>query len=283
MKRLAWDESEPGHFEVDMVHHNGGDSAGNFVHTLQMIDVTTGWSERVALLGRSYLVTRDGFERILARLPFDIHEIHPDNGSEFINYHLIRFWQDKVKNVTLSRSRPYQKNDNRFVEQKNSTLVRRYFGYDRLDSVAQTNLLNLLYDKMWLYYNFFQPVMRLEQKIFVAKDKPIKRQFDQAKTPFQRLCLTDALSETSIADLQFLLDQTNPRQLRRDIYQLIDTLFDLPNADPTLTEDVGLTLFSQTPFSADGNVDNSNKNLRLAHIPTAATTTTTTAAAIVAN
>ena len=277
MKRLAWDEREPGHFEVDLVHHNGGSSSGNFVHTLQMIDVATGWSERVALLGRSYVVTRDGFERILARLPFTIQEIHPDNGSEFINYHLIRFWKDKVDDVTLSRSRPYQKNDNRFVEQKNSTLVRRYFGYDRLDSVAQTNLLNLLYDKMWLYYNFFQPVMRLEQKTFIAKDKPIKRKFDQAKTPFQRLCLTGTLSETAIADLKILRDQTNPRHLRRDIYHLIDTLFDLPNADPDQTEDVRLTLFSQPAIVADGNVDNSNKNLRLSHISTAAATATATA------
>lgn len=283
MKRLAWDEREPGHFEVDMVHHNGGDSSGNFVHTLQMIDVATGWSERVALLGRSYRVTKDGFERIEARLPFAIHELHPDNGAEFINYHLIRFWQDKVKNVTLSRSRPYQKNDNRFVEQKNSTLVRRYFGYDRLDTVAQTNLLNHLYDKMWLYYNFFQPVMRLEQKIFVAKDKPLKRKFDQAKTPFQRLCLTDALSETAKADWQALRNQTNPRQLRRDIYALIDTLFDLPNADPALTEDVALTLFSQPTTPADRNVDNSNKNPRLTHIPTAVTTTTTAAVAAIAS
>lgn len=274
MKRLAWDESEPGHFEVDMVHHSGGDGSGNFVHTLQMIDVTTGWSERVALLGRSYLVTKDGFERIMARLPFAIHELHPDNGSEFINYHLIRFWKDKVKQVTLSRSRPYHKNDNRFVEQKNATLVRRYFGYDRLDTVAQTNLLNLLYDKMWLYYNFFQPVMRLEQKIFIAKDKPLKRKFDPAKTPFQRLSLTDALSETAKADLQTLVDQTNPRQLRQDIYHLIDALFDLPNADPLQTEDVSLTLFSQSSTLADGNVDNPNNSSRLTHIPTAATTTT---------
>lgn len=255
MKRLAWDESEPGHFEVDLVHHNGGDSSGNFIHTLQMVDVATGWSERVALLGRSYLVTKDGFERIQARLPFAIHELHPDNGSEFINHHLVRFWQKKVKNVTLSRSRPYHKNDNRFVEQKNATLVRRYFGYDRLDTVAQTNLLNHLYDKMWLYYNFFQPVLRLEQKIFVAKDKPLKRKFDQAKTPFQRLSLTDALSDTRKADLQALRDQTNPRQLRLEIYALINALFDLPNADPALSEDVSLTLFSpQTTILKGDNI-----------------------------
>ncbi len=136
MERIAWHESEPGHFEVDMVHHCGPTATGQFVHTLQMIDVTTGWSERVATLGRSYLVVADGFERILSRLPFALREIHTDNGSEFLNHHLLRFWPTIDPAIHLSRSRPYQKNDSRFVEQKNSTLVRAYLGYQRLDTVA---------------------------------------------------------------------------------------------------------------------------------------------------
>ncbi len=264
MKRLAWDEAEPGHFEVDLVHHCGLSPSGQYVHTLQMVDVTTGWSERVALLGRSYLVTKDGFERILARLPFKIEEIHPDNGSEFLNHHLVRFWKEKIKGLSLSRSRPYHKNDNRFVEQKNSTLVRAYLGYDRLDTVTQTNLLNHLYDHMWLYYNFFQPVMRLKEKIFVATDKPVKRRFDPAQTPFDRLCQTEAIPAQNRLELEALRDQTNPRQLRQDIYHLLDRLFTLPNADLTQSEDVFQTLLAQQPvagfrptLSADGNVDNS--------------------------
>lgn len=155
MKRISWNEQQPGHFEVDLVHHCGPSASGEYVHTLQMIDVATGWSERVAVLGRSYVVMEDGFRRILSRLPFPILELHPDNGSEFFNHHLLRFWKDIVQGVQLSRSRPYQKNDNRFVEQKNATLVRAYLGYDRLDSAAQTNAINRLYEKMWLYYNFF--------------------------------------------------------------------------------------------------------------------------------
>ncbi len=155
MERIAWNEQQPGHFEVDLVHHCGPSASGEYVHTIQMIDVATGWSERVAVLGRSYLVMEDGFRRILARLPFPILELHPDNGSEFFNDHLVRFWKETIVDLELSRNRPYQKNDNRFVEQKQSTLVRAYLGYDRLDSVAQTNALNQLYDKMWLYYNFF--------------------------------------------------------------------------------------------------------------------------------
>ena len=150
MKRIPWDEQEPGHFEVDLVHHCGPGSSGDYVHTLQMIDVATGWSERVAVLGRSQLVMKDAFFRILTRLPFRIVELHPDNGSEFLNRHLVGLWRDVVKGVQLSRSRPFHKNDNRFVEQKNATLVRAYLGDRRLDTVAQTRMLNRLYDKMWL-------------------------------------------------------------------------------------------------------------------------------------
>ena len=106
------------------------------------------WSEHRAVLGHSYLVMKDAFRRILARLPFAVQEIHSDNGSEFLNYHLIHFWKEMVKGVELSRSRPYHKNDNRFVEQKNSTLVRAYLGYDRLDTVAQARAVNWLYDKI---------------------------------------------------------------------------------------------------------------------------------------
>jgi len=120
-----------------------------------MIDVATGWSERVALLGRSYLVMQDAFERIMARLPFPVREIHPDNGSEFLNHHLLRYFGQKLKGAKLTRSRPWQKNDNRFVEQKNDTLVRAYLGHERLDTAAQTQALNALYDQMWLYYNLF--------------------------------------------------------------------------------------------------------------------------------
>ncbi len=128
MKRLAWDIEEAGHFEVDLVHHSGGSSAGEDGHTLQLIDVATGWSERVMLLGRRYQAMRAAFEQVSQRLPFAIKELHPDKGPEFFNWHLVRFWQEKVTGMHLSRSRPYHKNDNRNVEQKNQTLVRQYFG-----------------------------------------------------------------------------------------------------------------------------------------------------------
>jgi hypothetical protein len=244
-KRIAWQEQEPGHFEVDLVHHCGPSSSGEYVHTIQMIDVATAWSERVAVLGRSYLVMEDGFSRILARLPFPVQEFHPDNGSEFFNHHMLRFWHGLKPRPQLSRSRPYHKNDNRFVEQKNSTLVRAYLGYDRLDTVAQTLAVNQLYDKMWVYYNLFQPVMRLSEKTSVREEgqpSRTKRCFDKAATPFDRLCATKALSLERKEQLQALRDQTNPRQLRQEIYDLIDYIASLPCAVPGMTEDVRRTL-----------------------------------------
>jgi len=248
MRRIPWNEQEPGHFEVDLVHHSGGAASGNYVHTLQMIDVFSGWSERVAVLGRSYLVMSDGFRRIESRLPVPIAEIHPDNGSEFLNDHLVRYWRSHFQNATLSRSRPYRKNDNRFVEQKNQTLVRAYLGSDRLDTVEQTIALNQLYDQMWLYYNFFQPVMRLEEKVLSPSNATrVRRKFDVAQTPYDRLCAVQAIPEARKQQFDKLRQQTNPRQLRRTIYQAIDTLFALPCSLPEQTQDVYLTL--NLPFT----------------------------------
>ncbi len=258
-ERIAWQERQPGHFEVDLVHHCGLSASGHYLHTLQMIDVATGWSERVATLGRSYRVMEDGFKRILSRLPFPILEIHPDNGSEFLNHHLVRFWRNTIKGVQLSRSRAWQKNDNRFVEQKNSTLVRAYLGYDRLDTVQHTALLNQLYDQMWLYYNFFQPVMRLNQKIVRpaqnGRGSTIKRRFDRAQTPFNRLCAaTGILTNQQQAQLTALRDATNPRQLRQHIRTLLDQLFALPTAAPESTQDVYLTLFDPPDFMKGADI-----------------------------
>jgi len=245
MKRIPWNEPQPGHFETDLVHQCGASVSGDYVHTLQMIDVATGWSERAAVLGRSYLAMKAGFERCLSRLPFPVLELHPDNGVEFFNQHLVRFFRDTIPDLHLSRSRPYQKNDNRHVEQKNSTLVRAYLGFDRLDTVEQTVTLNQLYDKLWLYYNFFQPVMHLSEKtITPLEGQParITRRYDQAQTPFDRLCATGILSNDQRQELQALRDRTNPRQLRQEIYALLDRLFSLPGAVPGVTEDVHDTL-----------------------------------------
>ena len=230
MKRIAWDIAVPGHFEVDLVHHCGPSASGEYLHSLQMLDVATGWSERVALLGRSYLVMAAAFRRCLARLPFAVLELHPDNGSEFLNAQLVRFWKEAICNVALSRSRPYEKNDNRNVEQKNASLVRAYLGYGRLDSLPQTLAANALYDQLWLYYNLFQPVMHLSEKTVLtpAGHRPhVLRRYDAAQTPFDRLCATQVIFPARREALERLRDQTNPRQLRQEIYAALEPALDL--------------------------------------------------------
>jgi hypothetical protein len=256
MTRIPWQTSMPGHFEVDLVHHCGPTTSGEYICTLQIIDVATAWSERVVVLGRSYRVMEDAFRVILRRLPFPVLEIHPDNGSEFLNHHMLRFWGDIVQGVKLSRSRPYYKNDNRNVEQKNSTLVRAYLGYDRLDSVAQTLATNQLYAKMWVYYNLFQPVMHLAEKKVVqnGRDTRIIRRHDQARTPFDRLCATTAILAEHREQLQALRDQINPRLLRQQIYDGIDYVFSLPGAVPGRAEDIHHTLATASSSDMGGDI-----------------------------
>ncbi len=157
-----------------------------------------------------------GFRRVLARLPFPVKELHSDNGSEFLNNHLVRFFGETITGLQLSRSRPYQKNDNRFVEQKNSTLVRAYLGTTRLDTAAQTAALNGLYDQMWVYYNLFQPVMHLKEK--VARGTRLTRRWDTAKTPLARLLATAVLRSERQEALERQVAETNPRRLRQTIY-----------------------------------------------------------------
>jgi hypothetical protein len=215
MRRIPWDTAEPGHFEVDLVHHSGPSSSGEFVHTFQMVDVATGWSERAAILGRGQRAMEEGTRLILARLPFSVKELHPDNGPEFLNNHLVRIWGEEITGLQLSRSRPYQKNDNRFVEQKNDTLVRAYLGQARLDTAEQCAALNALYDQMWVYYNLFQPVLHLVEK--TADGPRVRRRWDTAATPFARLLATNTLDLTERERLEQLHATTNPRALRRTI------------------------------------------------------------------
>jgi hypothetical protein len=210
-----------------------------------MVDVTTGWTETRAVLGRSYVVMEDAFQCILERVPFPVLEIHPDNGSEFLNHHLVHFWKETVKGVHLSRSRPYHSNDNPFGEQRNGHPIRIYLGYDRLDTVAHTLAVNRLYDKLWLYLNFFQPVMRVAEKTVVTVDgqRPkTKRQYDDARTPFDRACAAGVIPDERRDQLTALREQTNPRQLLAEIQDLIDHIFSLPSAVPGEAQNVHLTL-----------------------------------------
>ena len=223
MERLSWATQSPGSFETDLVHHCGPVTAGEYVHTLQLVDIATGWSERVAVLGRSQAAMVEGFRRVQERLPFPITHLHPDNGSEFFNNHLFRYFGEAMTGLRLSRSRPYRKNDNRFVEQKNATLVRAYLGYERLDTLGQCAALNVLYSQLWVYYNLFQPVLHLVGKDLV--NGKLQRRWDRAQTPYQRLLASGVLSPEQETRLTRLYAKTNPRQLRETIYQALERLW----------------------------------------------------------
>jgi hypothetical protein len=228
MERLWWATSTPGSFEADLVHHCGPVAAGDYIHSLQLVDIATGWSERVAVFGRSQAAMVEAFGRVRARLPFSINHLHPDNGSEFFNDHLIRYFGEEITGLRLSRSRPYRKNDNRFVEQKNATLVRAYTGYERLDSRRQCAALDNLYDLLWVYNNLFQPVLHLVGKEVV--DGKLHRKWDQAQTPYQRLLASGVLSPKQEVRLASLYTGTNPRQLRKTIYQAMEQLWEHPES-----------------------------------------------------
>ena len=228
MERLWWATSTPGSFEADLVHHCGPVAAGDYIHSLQLVDIATGWSERVAVFGRSQAAMVEAFGRVRARLPFSINHLHPDNGSEFFNDHLIRYFGEEITGLRLSRSRPYRKNDNRFVEQKNATLVRAYTGYERLDSRRQCAALDNLYDLLWVYNNLFQPVLHLVGKEVV--DGKLHRKWDQAQTPYQRLLASGVLSHKQEVRLASLYTGTNPRQLRKAIYQAVEQLWEHPES-----------------------------------------------------
>lgn len=196
MGRIAWDMAEVGHLEVDLVHPCGDSASGEYIHGLQMVDVASRGCEIVPIFGRSSRAMADGFDDLLARLPFPILEIHPDNGSEFFKHFLLRYFRKKLPHLHLSRSRPYHKNDNRFVEENNHSLLRAYLGHGRFDTLAHLRVLRPRYDQLWLYHNLFQPVMRLPSKHAIAPLRD-RRQFDPAKPPLDHLielkCLDDAV------------------------------------------------------------------------------------------
>ena len=158
-----WDTAQVGNLQLDYVFHCGRSTAGEYLHTLSAADIATGWWEGEPIRGRSQMATKEGMDRIRRRLPFGVLEIHPDNDSGMINGLLWGYCQ-KAR-IRMSRSRPYKKNDNAWVEQRNWTHVRKVVGYRRLDSDVELAILQELYGSFTIYKNFFQPTMKLAEKV----------------------------------------------------------------------------------------------------------------------
>lgn len=264
------------------MHHCGQCTEGEYVYTLQVIDVATGWSGRRAILGRSYIVVADALYYLFQQFPFPVREIHPDNGGEFLNANLLRFLTQHYPQVLLSRSHPGTPNDNRFVEQKNNTLVRVFLGDCRLDTIMQTRCLNHLYDLMGRYYNFMQPVLHQIAKQWVpsatGQSGHTRRKHDIARPPVVRLCETQTLTPEQNQALRAQRAEINPLALRREIYAGLQHLFAYPGAVPGHPENVYQTLAHPELFpealAALEAVETGDNSKELPTVPTVTTTTT---------
>jgi hypothetical protein len=216
-----WDDEQPGFLEIDLVAHCGNTTEGQFLCTLTCTDLCTGWTEVTGLLHRSQEAVSEALRRMRQRLPFPLLGIDSDNGGEFINDLLYRYCLDEE--ITFTRSRPYQKNDQAHVEQKNWSVVRHTVGYDRWETQDELLLLESIYDDLRLYINFFQPSLKLIAKERIG-NKTIKR-YDTAKTPYQRVLKRQDISLDAKAQLVHLYVQLNPAELRRRIDQKIAQLW----------------------------------------------------------
>lgn len=211
-----WNEGVPGFFEADLVAHCDGDTSGQFLHSLVLTDVATGWTEPCALLNRSQQGVHTAIESARSRIPFPVLGIDSDNGSEFINDQLLKYC--RREKITFTRSRPYKKNDQCRVEQKNWTVVRQNVGYDRLVGEEARKALSALYRELRLHVNFFQPSMKLVSKTRVGPR--IKKTYDKAKTPCQRVLEDPAVPEEVKSSLREQFLSLKPLLLRRKIRTL---------------------------------------------------------------
>ena len=208
-----WDEDQPGFLEIDLVAHCGGSVEGQFINTLTCVDLSTGWIECLAVHHRSQQAVFEAIQTMRTYLPFFLLGLDSDNGGEFINDLLHQYCLSEK--ITFTRSRPYQKNDQAHVEQKNWSVVRRLIGYDRLETEADYLLLQSIYADLRLYANFFQPVLKLVSKQHV--DKKLVKRYDTAATPFQRVLAAKDIPFETKARLTNLYVQLNPVQLRTSI------------------------------------------------------------------
>ena len=235
VKVIPWEESEPGHFEVDLVHHSRSGFDGPFVCTIQFVDVLTGWSERLPVLGYQSDAMWRAMSRFMEQCPIPVREIHSDNGPEFINMSLVSYFGEQMVHAHLSRGRRGYKNDNRFVEQKNGSLVRAYLKTLYLYTPEHQRMLDELYEEMRIYYNLFQPVLRQTARSvrIDANGVPhIMRKQDVAKTPLTRLLRAKPpISRRAAQALQDRYDDTNPRQLNRLIHARLARIYHVSQRD----------------------------------------------------
>jgi hypothetical protein len=227
IKTDHWDVTTPGFTEVDLVSHSGSASEGEFIHSsLNQTDIHTTWVETRAVLGKAQHRVKEAMDEMRLTLPFKLRGIDSDNGSEFINDHLYRYCQGL--GIQFTRGRPYKKDDNAHIEQKNWTHVRKIFGYVRYDSQQALDAINDLYrNELRLFQNLFQPSVKLLRKVRVGSK--LKRIYDTSKTPFQRVCECPHADPAKVAYFKTLLASLDPFELSQTIDQKLEHIYQMAN------------------------------------------------------
>jgi hypothetical protein len=226
IKTDSWDVDTAGFTEIDLVSHSGNSASGDFIHSLNVTDIHSTWVETRAVMGKSQIGVLEAMKDIQQTLPFKLLGIDSDNGSEFINYHLKTFCDQN--HIQFTRGRPYKKDDNAHIEQKNYTHVRKIFGYERYDSQPALQAMNDLYrNELRVLQNLFLPSMKLLEKTRIGSK--LKRRYDQPHTPLGRLLICPKVDPLKIEKLKDLRQSIDPFALAKRIEQKLERIYLLAN------------------------------------------------------
>jgi hypothetical protein len=226
IKLNQWDESKPGFIEADTVAHCGSSVSGQFVYTLDIVDIATGWTEQRALWGKGQRGVFDAIKDIRKTLPFKVLGFDCDNGGELLNYMLLEYFTNQKNPVDYTRSREYKKNDNAHIEEKNWTHVRQFIGYQRFDNPDTVNMLNDLYLNEWRFYlNFFLPAFKLIEK--KRDGSKIIKKFSSPLTPYQRLLASEYIKPTRKKELTKIFKSLDPFVLENAVKNKIKNILRL--------------------------------------------------------
>lgn len=235
VKTDRWDVQNPGFTEVDLVSHSGNSASGEFAYTLNVTDIHTTWTEFRAVLGRGEEAVQRALNEVAGVLPFALLGVDSDNGSEFINWHL-KNWCEQ-RHIQLTRGRPYKKDDNAHVEQKNWTHARKLLGWDRYDTHETVALINDLYcQELRLWMNRYLPSVKFVKKVRVGSK--VRRVYDGPRTPFERVRECAQAHAEKVAQLEQLRKRLDPFQLSRSTERKLERISRLanrrlsPNAKP---------------------------------------------------
>jgi hypothetical protein len=229
LKTDHWDVQVPGFTEIDLVSHSGNSASGDFCYSLNLTDIYTGWTETRAVLGRGQEGVQQALEEIRQALPFPLRGIDSDNGSEFINDHLFRYCRSRA--IQFTRGRPYKKDDNAHIEQKNWTHVRRVLGYIRYDTEAAREAIGDLYrNDLRLFQNLFLPSVKLERKERIGSR--LIRHYEPPQTPFQRVAASPVADPERVAELRRQREAFDPFELSAAIQAQLERIFSLSSEAP---------------------------------------------------